>query len=153
MPLIKYGQYLTYANGTPAANVLVPVRLLGGNVLVPLFSDKPGTVPLANPVMTDVDGLATFYAAPGEFFTDISGNVFHYDVDATETDEAWPGVFVHEQAVAATVWTVAHHFGAMPTVTVLVDGARVEATVQHVDTETTTLTFGPATAGTAFLRR
>lgn len=153
MPLIHYFQYLTYADGQPAANAAFPVQLLGGNVLVPLFSDKPGTVPLANPILTDVDGLATFYAAPGEFSTDISGNVFHYDVDPTETDDAWPGVFVHEQAVAATVWTIAHHFGAPPDVTVLVDGVRVEATVEHVDTETTTLTFNPATAGTALLRR
>lgn len=153
MPLIHYSQYLTYADGTPAANIGVPVRLLGGNVLVPLFSDKAGTTPLANPAMTDVDGLAGFFAAPGEYATDISGNVFHYDVDAGETDEAWPGVFVHEQLVAATTWTVEHHFGAYPTVTVLVDGERVEAAVVHPDTETTILTFSPATAGTALLRR
>lgn len=153
MPLVKYFQYLTYADGQPAANAAFPVQLLGGNVLTPLFSDKPGAVPLANPIMTDGDGLATFYAAPGDFATDISGNVFHYDVDPTETDEAWPGLFIHEQAVAATVWTVNHRFGVQPTVTVLVDGARVEATVAHPSSETTTITFSPATAGTAFLRR
>lgn len=153
MPLINYSQYLTYADGSPAANAPFPVRLLGGNVLVPLFSDKAGTVPLANPAMTDADGFITFFAAPGGFCTDISGNMFHYDVDPTETDEAWPDVFIHEQAVAATTWTVTHHFGTYPTVTVLVDGVRVEATVEHVDTETTTLTFSPATAGTALLRR
>ena len=153
MPLIKYGQYLTYADGLPAAGITVPVKLLGGNVLVPLLSDKAGTVPLSNPVMTDGDGLATFYAAPGEYFTDISGNVFHYDVDATELDDAWPNLFVHEQVTAATVWTVAHHFGVEPSVTVLVDGVAVEATVEHPDTYTTILTFSPAVAGTAHLRR
>lgn len=153
MPLIHYGQYLTYADGTPAANIPVPVRLLGGNVLVPLFSDKAGTTPLANPAMTDVDGLATFYAAPGEYFTDISGNVFHYDVDATETDEAWPGTYVHDQGVAATVWTVEHHFGAPPAVTILVAGQVAEADVTHPDFETTVIDFGAPTVGVAILRR
>jgi hypothetical protein len=132
---------------------MFPVRLLGGNVLVPLFSDKAGTLPLANPTMTDVDGLATFYAAPGEYSTDISGNVFHYDVDATETDEAWPGTFVHDQGVAAAVWTVKHHFGAPPAVTVLVAGQVAEADVSHPDSETTLITFGAPAVGVAFLRR
>lgn len=153
MPLIKYAQYLTYPDGNPAAEAAFPVQLLGGNVLVPVFSDKAGTLPIANPVMTDVDGLAEFYAAPGVFFTEIAGNVFHYPVDSTETDEAWPGTYVHEQPVAATTWTIEHHFGCNPTVTVLVDGVRVEAAVTHLDSETTTLTFNPATAGTALLRR
>lgn len=153
MPLIKYGKYLTYADGSPAAGIVVPVQLLGGNVLVPLFSNKAGTTPKPNPVMTDGDGLAEFYAAPGEYFTDISGNVFHYDVDPTETDDAWPGTFVHDQAVAATVWTVAHHFGAPPQVTVLVAGQVAEADVFHPDPETTTITFGTPTVGVALLRR
>lgn len=153
MPLIHYGQYLTYADGTPAANRLAPIQLLGGNVLVPLFSDKAGTVPLANPVTTDGDGLAQFYAAPGLYFTEISGNVFHYAVDATEPDDAWPGTYVHDQGVAATVWTVAHHFGAPPAVTVLVAGQVAEADVFHPDPETTTITFGAPTVGVALLRR
>lgn len=153
MPLIHYGQYLTYADGTPAADIAVQVRLLGGNVLVPLFSDKAGTTPLTNPVMTDVDGLATFFAAPGEYATDISGNVFHYDVDASETDEAWPGTYVHDQGVAASVWTVEHHFGAPPSVTVLVAGQVTEADVTHPDPETTVIDFGAPTVGVALLRR
>lgn len=153
MPLIHYSQYLAYADGTPAANALFPVKLLGGNVLVPLFSDKAGTTPLANPAMTDVDGLLTFFAAPGEYATDISGNVFHYDVDPTEPDDAWPGTFVHDQDVAAAVWTIAHHFGAPPAVTVLVAGQVAEADVTHLDPEHTTITFGAPTAGVALLRR
>ena len=153
MPLIHYGQYLTYADGTAVADVSVPVRLLGGNVFVPLFSDKAGTLPLANPVMTDSDGLATFYAAPGEYSTDISGNVFHYDVDPTETDQAWPGTFVHDQVVAASVWTVNHHFGAPPAVTVLLAGQVAEADVSHPDFETTLISFGAPAVGVALLRR
>lgn len=153
MPLVKYSQYLTYADGSPAANMPFPVRLLGGNILVPLFSDKAGTLPLSNPVTTDVDGLITFYAAPGGFCTDISGNMFHYEVDPAEVDDAWPGTFVHEQTTPATVWTVEHHFGVEPSVTVVIDGVVSEAVVAHVDSETTTITFNPAAAGTALLRR
>lgn len=153
MPLIKYGQYLTYPDGNPAADASFPVMLLGGNVLVPTFTDKAGTTPLTNPVLTDGDGLLTFYAAPGVYFTDISGTFFHYVVDAAETDPAWPGTFIHTQASASTVWTVAHHFGVEPSVTVLVSGAAVEAEVSHTSDETLTITFGASTTGVAYLRR
>lgn len=153
MPLIKYSQYLTFPDGLPASNYSTSVRLLGGNVLVPTFIDKAGTTPLANPTTTDVDGLREFYAAPGAFYTDIAGNVFHYAVDATETDPAWPGTFVHTQTTAATQWTVAHHFGVEPSVSVLVDGQVTDADVAHTDEEITVITFGVPAMGTAYLRR
>lgn len=153
MPLIKYAQYLAFADGTPAANYPAPVRLLGGSELVPLFTDKAGTVPLANPAMSDGDGLVQFYAAPGAFGTDISGWMFHYAVDAAETDPAWPGTFIFEQSTPATVWAVTHHFGVRPSVTVLAGAAELEAEVSHVDDENLTITFGAPTAGVAYLRR
>lgn len=153
MPLIKYTQFLTYPDGSPAAEASFPVMLLGGNVLVPAFSDKAGTTPLANPVLTDTDGMLTFYAAPGAFATDIAGTLFHYPVDDTEPDDAWPGTFVHEQVSAATVWTVEHHFGVEPTVQIITSGTAAEAEVTHSDDETTVITFNPAQSGTAFLRR
>lgn len=153
MPLIEYGQYLTYADGAPVAEVPVSVQLLGGNVLVPLFSDKAGTSPLANPVMTDLNGYATFFAAPGSYSTEISGAAFHYGVAPAEPDDAWPGVFVHDQDVPATVWTVGHHFGCSPAVTVLIGGQVAEAAVDHPDAETTTITFSTPVTGTAHLRR
>lgn len=153
MPLIKYSQYLAFPDGTPAADTAFPVRLLGGNLLVPVFTTKAGTTPLANPVMTDGDGLLEFYAAPGSFYTDIGGVVFHYQVDGAETDDAWPDTFIHTQASAATVWTVEHHFGVEPDVTVLVSSSVTTAAVSHPDNETTTITFGSPTSGTALLRR
>lgn len=153
MPLIKYTQYITYPGGNPAANILVPVWLLGGNVTIPVFSDKAGTTPVPNPVMTDVDGMISVYAAPGPVTAELAGQVFPFLVDATETDPAWPGTFIHTQAVAATVWTVEHHFGIEPSVEILVGGARVEATVTHSGDETTVLTFSAPQSGTALLRR
>lgn len=153
MPLVKYSQYITYPDSSPAANRLQRVYLLGGNVDVPLFADKPATVPLTNPLMTDGDGLMEFYAAPGSFITELAGDIFHFLVDPAETDAAWPGTFVHTQAVAATVWTVEHHIGAPPSVEVLIGTQRVEATIDHPDDETTVITFSAPQTGTAFLRR
>lgn len=152
MALIKYFQYLTYPDGSPAAEVELPVQLIGGNVLIPTFSDKAGTTPVDNPVLTDADGLLTFYAAPGAFFTDLAGTVFTYLVDAAETDDAWPGTYIHTQVSASATWTVNHHFGVEPDVSVVVAGADVEAEVSHTNSETTVITFGAATAGTAYLR-
>lgn len=153
MPLIKYSQYLTYPDGSPVADTTVPVALLGGNVLPPLFSNKAGTSALSNPVPTDSDGLAEFYAAPGAFFTDIAGRLYVYAVDVAEADDAWPGTFVHEQTTAAATWTVGHHFGIEPSVQVVVAGQVVEAEVSHTDDETTTISFGTPTSGVAYLRR
>lgn len=153
MPLIRYSQYLTYPDGNPAAEASFPVQLSGGNVLVPTFTSKAGTTPLTNPVLTDVDGLSTFYAAPGAYYTDIAGTLFHFAVDDTEADEAWPGTFIHEQTSASSTWTVAHHFGVAPAVDVVVGGASVSATVTHTDDETTVITFGSPTTGTVYLRR
>ncbi len=152
MPLIKYGQYLTYPDGSPAADASFPVQLLGGNVLIPTFTSKAGTTPLTNPVLTDGDGLLTFYAAPGAFFTDIAGTLFFYPVDATEADDAWPGTFIHEQTSASSTWTVNHHFGVEPSVTVLVSGQVADADVTHTNSETTVITFGAPTSGVAYLR-
>lgn len=153
MPLIKYFQYLTYPGGDPAADESFPVQLTGGNVLVPTFTTKAGTTALTNPVLTDNNGLLTFYAAPGDYFTDISGTLFQYLVDPTETDEAWPGTFVHVQSASSATWTVNHHLGVQPQVVVLVSGIAVEAGVSHTNDETTVITFGASTSGTAYLRR
>lgn len=153
MPLIHYRQFLTYPDGDPAAGVAFPVWNLGGNVLAPVFSDKPGAVPLANPVMTDSEGLLEFYAPPGSYTVDVAGAIVHALVAGTETDPAWPGLFIHVQSVAATVWTVNHHYGVEPAVTVLAAGQQAEADVTHPTSEQTVITFGGPTAGTAYLRR
>jgi hypothetical protein len=153
MPLIHYRQFLTYPDGNPAANTLFPLALLGGNSLVPTFADKAGTIPLPNPVLTGADGLIDFYAAPGAYAVDVAGAVVHIVVHPAETDDAWPGTFVHAQPVAAATWTVNHHFGVEPNVSILVAGQSAEADVTHPTTEQTVITFGSPVSGTALLRR
>lgn len=153
MPLIRYFQYITYPGGAPAADVTLPVWLLGGNQPVPLFTDKAGTVPLANPVTTAPDGLIDVFAAPGPLTAELAGQVFPLLVHPDETDAAWPDTFVHTQSVAATVWTVVHHFGIQPAVTNLVASEPVNAEITHPDDETTVITFSAPTSGTALLRR
>lgn len=153
MPLVQYESYITFPDGHPAGDREQMICLLGGNVGVPIFADKAGLTPMANPLTTDADGLARFYAAPGAFYTELSSEVFHFTVTADEPDDAWPGVFVHEQSTPATVWTVEHHMGLPPAVTVVQAGAEVQGDVAHPDDETTTITFGAPVAGTAYLRR
>lgn len=153
MPLIKYMQYITLPDGSPAAEMSIPIHLVGGSVLVPLFADKAAVTPLANPVTTDQDGLAEFYAAPGAFCAELAGSMFHLMVAADEPDDAWPGTFVHEQVSPASVWTIGHHFGVTPAATILVGGQSVEADVTHPDAETTVITFSAPTVGVALLRR
>lgn len=152
MPLIHYRQFLTYPDGNPAANTTFPVWNLGGNVLIPLFSDKLAT-PLANPLMTDAEGLLEFFAPPGSYTVNVAGAIVHALVALTELDDAWPGTFVHTQALAAAVWTVDHHFGIEPSVNVVTGGNVVEADIAHPTTAQTVITFSSPQSGTAHLRR
>lgn len=153
MPLIHYSTYVFLPGGNPAADMELTVYLTGGNVAVPLRADKAGTTPLANPVMTNADGLVAFYAPPADYSVWIAGTVWPLTVDPAETDPAWPGTFIHTQSTPATTWTIDHWFGIEPSTTVLVDGQRAEADVQHPDGMTTVLTFGAPTPGVAYLRR
>jgi hypothetical protein len=153
MPLIHYATYIYFAGGNPAASTPCPVYLAGGNQLVPLRADKAGTVPLAQPPVTDGDGLLVFYAPPGDYTTWISGTPVLLTVDPLETDEAWPNTFVHMQTVAATTWTIDHWFGIKPQVMIDVGNSQVEAEVDHPSLTQTTLTFSSAQSGAAYLRR
>lgn len=152
MPLVQYESYITLPDGHPASGRKQLVRLLGGNVGVPIFSDRDGLTPLANPLTTDADGLARFYAAPGAFCTELASEIFHFTVSKGEPD-VWPGLFVHEQTAPATVWTVTHHLGVPPAVTVIGDGEGISPTGVRLNSETAELTFGSPRSGTALFRR
>lgn len=153
MSLVPYLTMLFYPGGGVASDVLVPVTLHGSNQAPPLFADSDGLVPLANPVLSNAFGEITFFAAPGHYVAELAGEWFYVPLDPAHTDPVWQDLFVHTQAVAASVWTVAHHFGTRPAVDIIIDGAGFEAEVTHPDDETTVITFGSPTVGTANLRR
>lgn len=153
MPLIHYSQYIYFPGGGPAVNYSVEVTLRGGNVAVPLFSDKAGTIPLSNPTLTDNEALLSFYAPPGDYIVWLAGEEIPIPVDDTESDEAWPGTFVHEQETPSASWQISHRFGVRPSVTVLVSDQEVAPDVSHQSDESLTLTFGTPTGGVAYLRR
>lgn len=70
-------------------------------------------------------------------------------VGPTGADGTIPS-YLHTQASAATVWTIAHNLGVRPTVTVLsVGGLLMLGDVLHLDANTLTITFAVAVAGTA----
>lgn len=120
--------------------------------LAPLFSDPAMTVPLANPTMTDLIGVLTFYAAPGDYWIHIRDLTF----DVVIGDNfSWHAVVQHVQSAPASTWIIQHDLNAEPDVTV-VTPAGVVAMVQttFLDPNTVSLFFqaGPET-GTAYLRR
>lgn len=60
------------------------------------------------------------------------------------------GFYEHSQGIPADVWTVHHNLGFRPNVAIVgTDGAVVEASVRHLDTDSLTISFSEAFAGTA----
>ena len=142
-----------FPGGDPAAEYPVSVIIRGGNQLALLFTDQTGATAVPNPVTTDEFGVASFYAAPGDYVVHLAGADFGVNVDSSFTDPVWPGLWVHTQLTPAAAWSVAHHFGVRPQVDVVISGESAEAAVAHPDSENTTITFGAPTAGVAHLRR
>jgi hypothetical protein len=60
--------------------------------------------------------------------------------------------FVHNQAVAASTWTITHELGWFPNVTVIDSGgATVEGDLAHITSSQLRLVFSGAFTGTAYL--
>lgn len=153
MSLVLYSTMLFYPGGGLASGAEVSIRLQGSNQPALLFTTAAGTTAADNPVTADEIGQITFWAAPGNYVTELAGETFTVPIDPSHTAPVWPDLWVHEQSTPAAVWTVNHHFGTLPWVDVVVSGATFEAEVTHSDVETTTITFGSAVSGTAYLRR
>lgn len=88
----------------------------------------------------------------------------HVEVDITDLDKytqaevdaliatATDNNYAHNQAVANTVWTIAHNLGKFPCVQVFDDsGNNVEGEISHTDNNNLTITFNTAFAGDAYL--
>jgi hypothetical protein len=59
--------------------------------------------------------------------------------------------YIHDQASAATVWTISHNLGKRPSVTTLnSSNVVVFGHVEHIDNNNLTVTFKYATIGKAY---
>lgn len=67
MALAHFQRAFTDTAGNVRAGLSVTVRDESNGALAALFSDKAGTVPLANPLTTDEFGEVNFYAAVGDY--------------------------------------------------------------------------------------
>lgn len=153
MAIVLYSTYLEFPGGGAAADYPVSIWPRASNQMALLFTDGGALTPADNPLTTDGDGQAVFWAAPGDYVALLAGERFGVPVDDTFTDPVWPNLWVHEQVSAASVWSVAHHFGVRPQVEIIVSGEVAEAAVAHPTDETTTITFGSPQVGAAYLRR
>lgn len=151
--LVPYLADMYFPDGSPAADYTTAVRPRASNQLALLFTDGTGTTPADNPVTTDEFGVASFWAAPGDYVSIIAGAVFEYQVEPSFTDPVWPDLWVHAQTVLSAVWSVDHCFGIPPSVELVLSGQETEAAVAHPTTLLTTITFGVPVTGTAYLRR
>ena len=75
--MAQYGpEVFTRSDGTIASGV--PVRIFRRNQAAPasIFTDAGLTIPAANPIITDVTGMITFFAAPDEYWMVAEGHTF-----------------------------------------------------------------------------
>lgn len=151
--LVLYSTFLYFAGGGPASNYPVSIYPRASNQLTLLFADEDGIIPLDNPLVTDSEGMVSFYAAPGDYEARYGGNIAAVPIDESVTQPVWPDRWIHTQSSAQSTWTVEHHFGLPPHVEVIIDDVESSAEVQHPDDETTLITFGIPVTGIAHLRR
>ena len=59
--------------------------------------------------------------------------------------------YVYTQTTPDTPWTITHHLGYNPSVTVIIGGEEVDADVTHPDLNTVLVTFAEPQSGTARL--
>lgn len=133
-----------------------PVRVFPrfSNTLAALFADPGLTIPMGNPVSTDVAGMLEFYAAPGDYW--IFVNNMSFPETLVDSDEDfWPATSAHEFLVPADPWIIAHGMSCRPVVFIL-DAAGLDelfAEIIYIDDDNLQIDFGVPTAGTAYLRR
>jgi hypothetical protein len=101
----KYFDAVLSSDGSPVTGVNVTVKLNGTNTLASLFSDAAGTVPLANPVVTDNRGIFQFYAADGRYDLTFAATGFSpytfTDIAIDEQDSAGTIAFTPAGGISA----------------------------------------------------
>jgi hypothetical protein len=136
MAIAEYTDKFWYPSGVLASGVEVRVFPLTSNILAPLFADLAGTIPLANPVVTDAGGSVTFFVEAGEYW-------LHADSEAFRTNIGLPVVTPGElAALQAEVDAVEVDVGVLQG-----DVTAVEGDVVTLQSETTDLQYATLSTG------
>jgi hypothetical protein len=80
MAIAQYTDLFWYPSGTLATGIAVRIFELNDNVLIPLFADAAGTIPLANPLTTSGTGTISFWAEQGEYWMHADSESFRIAV-------------------------------------------------------------------------
>jgi len=146
---------------------VIAILLPGTDTLATLYADRDRSVQAANPVTLDANGNNPgFYAEPGiyEAARVVNGTPLAAPLrvkievevdseDAVEYPDASEISYTHTQGVPATVWNVVHNLGYKPGGVYVEDsaGSPNDAAIDHIDSNSLTLTFVGATSGFALL--
>jgi hypothetical protein len=82
MALALYSQKFWFPSGALAPGVVARVFLHDTNVLAPLWADAGGTVPVANPTVTDASAFLTFWIEEGTYWLHLDSESFEITVPA-----------------------------------------------------------------------
>jgi hypothetical protein len=80
MALALYSQKFWFPSGALAPGVVSRVFLHDTNVLAPLWADAGGTVPVANPTVTDAAAFLTFWIEEGTYWLHLDTESFEITV-------------------------------------------------------------------------
>lgn len=108
------------------------------------------------------DGLDPAEVQPSDWNADHDVSIGVADIDATGTpsvntvllgDGSWSvRAFIHDQMVAADVWTISHNLGRFPSVAIVdTAGSVVIGQVVYVDDATVRVSFSAPFSGRAYL--